>query len=144
MPRATSTASLPRAEVRDLVTQRLSDLVSAIEAHPQFRQAQPHKSLYYIWDFVQRTRYAMTELDNIAAGRPPQHPEQLKGILKPGDSGPAAAAGCFNDVCTRSWTIDMLISRPTSMVMMGLEPIDCGEDVKAKSKAVSEAFSDKI
>ena len=83
MPRSTTT-SLPSAEAQKRITDRLSDLVSAIEAHPQFKTPQPHRSLYYIWDFVQRSRYVMTELDNIAAGRPLQYPEQLKGMLKEG------------------------------------------------------------
>ena len=37
-------------------------------------------------------------------------------------------------------TVEMLVSRPTSLLMMGLEPIDFGDDVKAKAKAVGEAL----
>ena len=84
MPRSAAT-SLPSVETQKQITDRLSELVSAIAAHPQFTPPEPHRSLYYIWDFVQRTKYVMIELDNIAAGRPLQYPEQLKGMLKEGE-----------------------------------------------------------
>ncbi len=68
--------SLPTAEVRTEIIDKLSMFISAIETHPEWKPT-PNPSLHHVWDFVQRTRYMMTELDNIEAGRPLQHPEQL-------------------------------------------------------------------
>lgn len=86
----TSNAALPSSAARDRVAQSLTDLVQAIEAHPQMKPPNPHPTLFHSWDFVQRTRYILSELDNIAAGRPVQHPEQIPEYRDGGESH-----GCF-------------------------------------------------
>lgn len=69
--------SLPSQQVRDDITVKLGDLVSAIETHPSWTPPTPPKGIYHVWDFVNRSRYIMTELDNILEGKPVKHPEQI-------------------------------------------------------------------
>lgn len=69
--------TLPSPTVRDDITAKLGDLIQAIEAHPSWTPPSPPKGLYHVWDFVNRSRYIMTELDNIREGKPVQHPEQI-------------------------------------------------------------------
>lgn len=69
--------SLPSSEIRQDIYEHLNDLVKAIESHPQWTPPSPPRGLYHIWDFVCRSRYIMSELDNIAEGKPLQHPEQI-------------------------------------------------------------------
>jgi hypothetical protein len=49
-----------------------------------------HPTLYNTWDFSMRTHYILSELDNILAGRPIQHPEQV-----PDYAGPPGGSGEF-------------------------------------------------
>lgn len=72
-----STTSLPSPEIRQEIFDRLNDLVTALESHPQWTPPSPPQGLYHVWDFVCRSRYIISELDNITAGRPTQHPEQI-------------------------------------------------------------------
>jgi hypothetical protein len=68
---------LPDSQLRDNITAKLADLIKTIEAHPSWIPPQPHKGLYHVWDFANRTWYIMTELDNIRDGRPLRYPEQI-------------------------------------------------------------------
>jgi hypothetical protein len=70
-------APLPNPEIRANITAKLTDLITAIEAHPAWIPPQPHKGLFHVWDFVNRSRYIMTELDNIRDGRPLTYPDQI-------------------------------------------------------------------
>lgn len=72
-----SPQTLPSTEARQDIIAKLTELVTALEAHPSWTPPQPHPGLFHVWDFVSRSRYIMTELDNIEAGRPVQHPEQI-------------------------------------------------------------------
>jgi hypothetical protein len=72
-----SDATIPSSEYRETITARFSDLISAIESHSSWTPPNVDRSLFHVWDFVKRSHYIMTELDNIAAGRPVQHPEQI-------------------------------------------------------------------
>jgi hypothetical protein len=72
-----STSQLPTPEQREDITARLADLVSAIESHSQWTPPNVDRGLFHVWDYVKRSHYIMTELDNIAAGRKVQHPEQI-------------------------------------------------------------------
>lgn len=84
----TSTNSLPSPALRDTVSAKLDELVEAVVAHPRMRTASSrHPTFYHVWDFAMRTRYIVSELDNVAAGRPVQHPEQLPGYRKPAVEG---------------------------------------------------------
>lgn len=38
-------------------------------------------------DFANRTRYILSELDNVEAGRPVEHPEQIPDYRKPSREG---------------------------------------------------------
>jgi hypothetical protein len=47
----------------------------------------------------------------------------------------------MEDVMTRSFTIDAMITGPPMMLaVMGLSPVHFGDEIKAKSKAVCESF----
>jgi hypothetical protein len=71
-------AAIPPLDVRDEITARLQDLVEALEAHPSWSTSPPPpRNLFHVWDFVKRSHYIMTELDNIEQGRPTRHPEQI-------------------------------------------------------------------
>jgi hypothetical protein len=58
-----------------------------------------------------------------------------------GTPNPAKAKELLNGVAGRSMTLDMLIDppNPIMLAMMGMEPVDVGEEIKRKSKAVVEA-----
>ncbi|KAH8686896.1 hypothetical protein BGZ61DRAFT_47633 [Ilyonectria robusta] len=130
--------SIPAPEVREVITARLSDLVQALEAHPAWTPASPPRNLFFVWDFVKRSHYIMTELDNISNGRPIKHPEQIP----PNDAtGDRAAALSFQDVCTRSMTVSEMIQNPRMLVMLGLSNIDFSDDVRQKSRALSDAIT---
>ncbi|KAL0930797.1 uncharacterized protein CTRU02_213532 [Colletotrichum truncatum] len=135
--------ALPSPEVRATITERLSDLIKAIEAHPAWKPENPHRGLYHIWDFVNRSRYIMTELDHIRDGEPVRYPEQIRqqsGTLGR-TTGPAAAAECFSDVCGRAITINEMISSPRFLTMMGLPQVDYGNEVTSKAQAVVDAIA---
>ena len=72
-----SPKSLPSPETRQDIINKLTELITALEAHPAWTPPNPHPGLFHVWDFVNRSKYIMTELDNIEAGRPVQHPEQI-------------------------------------------------------------------
>ncbi|TDZ18476.1 hypothetical protein Cob_v008708 [Colletotrichum orbiculare MAFF 240422] len=132
-------STIPSPEVRADIIDRLSDLIKAIEAHPAWIPPNPNRGLFHIWDFVNRSRYILTEVYNIRDGQPVKHPEQIPQ-QKSGRTGPAAAAESFNDVRTRAVTVDQMISSPRLLTMMGLPQVDYGADVIAKSKAVLDAL----
>jgi len=77
MPNTAQSLPLPSPENREEIASKLSELIAAIEAHPAWTPPQPHKGLYRIWDFTQRTKYVVEELYNIRDGRPILHPEQI-------------------------------------------------------------------
>ncbi|KAF9761787.1 hypothetical protein IL306_003690 [Fusarium sp. DS 682] len=147
----TSISQLPTPEQRENITARLADLISAIEAHSQWTPPNVDRGLFHVWDFVKRSHYIMTELDNIAAGRKVQHPEQIpknedkciwtytlfSGTVA---SGPEAALASYTDVFTRSITINEMIQNPRMLVMLGLSNVDFGPAIQEKSKAVKDAM----
>ncbi|KZL70863.1 hypothetical protein CT0861_09732 [Colletotrichum tofieldiae] len=132
-------SGLPSPEVRATITEKLSDLIAALEAHPAWIPPSPHRGLFHIWDFVNRSRYIMTELDHIRDGEPVQHPEQIPQ-QKSGRTGPDAAAESFADVCGRSVTVNEMVSNPRLLTMMGLPQVDYGSDITAKAQAVVDAI----
>jgi hypothetical protein len=58
--------------------------VRAIEAHDQFAPPDTHPTLYWVWDFVKRSKYMLSEYENIKNGRPLQYPDQFR----PAPGGP--------------------------------------------------------
>ncbi|KAH6890529.1 hypothetical protein B0T10DRAFT_322182 [Thelonectria olida] len=132
-------ATIPPLDVRDEITARLQDLVEALEAHPSWSTSPPPpRNLFHVWDFVKRSHYIMTELDNIEQGRPTRHPEQIP--RNAGASGANAAALSFQDVVTRSVTINEMIQNPQMLVMLGLSRIDFGDNVRERSRALAASF----
>ncbi|KAF5018083.1 hypothetical protein F66182_9958 [Fusarium sp. NRRL 66182] len=138
-PSASSGEALPSSEARETITSRLADLISAIESHSQWTPPNVPPSLFHVWDFVKRSHYIMTELDNIAAGRPVQHPQQIPKN-DGATSGPRAAELSFTDVCTRTITIDEMIQNPRMLVMLGMSNVDFGDAIREQSRAVKEAI----
>lgn len=45
-------------------------------------------------DFANRTRYILSELDNVEAGRPVAHPEQIPDYRKPSREGGEFYSSC--------------------------------------------------
>ncbi|KAF5633063.1 hypothetical protein F52700_6164 [Fusarium sp. NRRL 52700] len=132
-------SQLPTTEQRQDITARLADLITAIESHSQWTPPNVDRGLFHVWDFVKRSHYIMTELDNIAAGKKVQHPEQIpknEGVA----SGPEAALASYTDVCTRTITINEMIQNPRMLVMLGLSNVDFGPAIQEKSAAVKEAI----
>ncbi|KAJ3500193.1 hypothetical protein NM208_g17203 [Fusarium decemcellulare] len=85
----------------------------------------------------------MTELDNISAGRPTKHPEQIPrndGAA----SGAEAAALSFHDVVTRTFTIDEMIQNPRMLVMLGLSNIEFGDTVRERSRALKASIAQTL
>ncbi|KAF5692629.1 hypothetical protein FDENT_2746 [Fusarium denticulatum] len=144
-------SQLPTAEQRENITARLADLIIAIESHSQWTPPNVDRGLFHVWDFVKRSHYIMTELDNIAAGRKVQHPEQIPKnegectwayttFFVTVASGSEAALASYTDVCTRTITINEMIQNPRMLVMLGLSNVDFGSAIQEKSAAVKEAI----
>ena len=136
-------SSIPSAAAREPILASLDALLLAIQAHPNWPPAgsstPPNPSLFHVWDFVGRSRYILSELDNIREGRPLRHPEQVPGA----GAGEQAAAQAYQDVRARATMIDAMVQNPQKLVMLGMSQIDFGEEVRQKSKAVNDAM-DKV
>jgi len=53
---------------------------SAVTEHPLWKDPpNPNPTLYHVWDLVMRSKYMLSEYENIRAGRPLQHPNQFRG-----------------------------------------------------------------
>ena len=83
MPSATpaNPSALPSATIRAEISTKINHLVHAILSHPLMGEQTPHKTLHHLWDFAMRTKYILSELDNIEAGRPVQYRDQFTGVL---------------------------------------------------------------
>ncbi|RGP80963.1 hypothetical protein FLONG3_889 [Fusarium longipes] len=134
---------IPSPEHREKITARFADLISAIEDHQGWNPPNVDRSLFHVWDFVKRSHYIMTELDNMVAGRPLKHPEQIPKNDGT-NTGPKAAAASFHDVFTRTMLINQSIQDPRMLVMIGMSNIDMGSAIKEKSTAVMEALTDAV
>jgi hypothetical protein len=73
-----STSVLPPLAARQQVEARIQDLVDAVEAHPKMQPPNRHPTLHHVWDFAMRSKYILSELDNIEGGFAVEHPEQIK------------------------------------------------------------------
>ncbi|KAK4106921.1 hypothetical protein N658DRAFT_491542 [Parathielavia hyrcaniae] len=69
-PTPPTTSVLPPLAARQVVAAKLT----ALTAHPQMQPRRRHRTLFHILDFAMRTDYVLSELDNIEAGPPLQHP----------------------------------------------------------------------
>ncbi|KAI9167504.1 hypothetical protein HJFPF1_03632 [Paramyrothecium foliicola] len=135
--------NLPPTAVRETILSDFDSLIRALESHPSWpasgSTAPPHPSLYHVWDFVNRSRYIMTEIDNIRDGKPLRHPEQVPSNGGAA-SGEQAAAQSFDDVCSRAVMMDSMVQNPQMLTMLGLSQIDFGQDMRKASKAASDAL----
>jgi hypothetical protein len=53
---------------------------SALTAHPEWKPPPNNQpTLFYLWDFVMRSKYMLSEYDAIKAGGPLKHPRQFTG-----------------------------------------------------------------
>ncbi|KAH6604306.1 hypothetical protein Trco_007752 [Trichoderma cornu-damae] len=130
-------APVPSPEILAAIAAKLDALILAVESHPQFNRAAPSGGLFHVWDFVNRTKYMLSEVDGI---RQPGYRFRHEGQIKITKRGEAAAEELFNDTWTRSMTIDQLINGPPMMrVMMGMGG-ELSPEIEAGSKAVLEAF----
>ncbi|KAK1832357.1 hypothetical protein QBC39DRAFT_381700 [Podospora conica] len=141
----TPTSVLPPLAVRNEIGAKLEDLIAALAAHPLMQRREKHKTVLHTWDFTNRTRYILSELDNIEAGRPVQYPAQIPDYRRPrnGARDPSKAREHMTDVFTRSMTVKMMVDADEGMpmlAMMGLMPIDFGADVQDKATAVMVAL----
>ncbi|KAK4043283.1 hypothetical protein C8A01DRAFT_13181 [Parachaetomium inaequale] len=146
MPSATTPrqiAALPPLQARDQIRARLTSLTDAIAAHPGMRPPTRHPTLYHIWDFAMRTNYILSELDNMAAGRALQYPEQIPDYSASGKGtpDPAQAWEHFSDAGCRCTLIELMLCHPNRAMMaaMGLQDMDFGEELKGKAREVVEA-----
>lgn len=141
---------IPQGAAREDIVFGLSALLNAIEAHPAWTntaatpttttsQPQPHPGLFQLWDFVKRSHYIMTELDNIQEGKPVQHADQIPPAEMAEDNEERARMA-FTDVLTRTITINKIVNHPKMMAIPGQETIDFGDEIKLKSQAVLDAI----
>jgi len=131
---------IPPPQVRATIASKLADFVAAIETHPKWNLEQPDRGVFYVWDFVNRTKYMLSEVDTLREGREPQHADQIKSAAR----GQTAAEELFADVVTRSITIDQMVNGPAFMLsMMGLD-VDITPEMKSKSRAVKDVLTDGL
>jgi len=132
--------NLPIDQERHDVDVRLEDLLDAITQHPQWKNPpNQHPTLYHVWDFVMRSKYMLSEYENIKAGRPIQHPNQFPSGVGTGDE---AALKTFQDVCGRTMMLQLLVNDTTGKtdLMTGNTgpPLNFGKRVKDAVKALMD------
>ncbi|EHK17077.1 uncharacterized protein TRIVIDRAFT_216900 [Trichoderma virens Gv29-8] len=128
---------VPSPEVRAAIAAKLDALIQAVETNPHFSRSSSSGGLYHVWDFAQRTKYMLSEIDGIRQeGYQFKHAGQIK-ITKRGED---AAKELYMDTFTRSITLDQLVSGPPLMrTMMGMAG-EISPEIQAAAKAVVEAF----
>ncbi|PQE15909.1 hypothetical protein CJF31_00008501 [Rutstroemia sp. NJR-2017a BVV2] len=86
----------------------------------------------------------ISEYDNIANGRPVQHPNQFRPA--PG-SGEAAAVKVFQEACGRTMMVQMIVNDTSGRmaIMTGSSgpPMDYGESVKQAVADLDKAIPDE-
>lgn len=68
---------IPDPAAQEAIAAKLDDFAKALERHPNWTPPRPHPGLLHVWDFVKRSHYIMTEIDNIRHGRPLKYPDQI-------------------------------------------------------------------
>ncbi|KAI9832845.1 MAG: hypothetical protein M1826_001011 [Phylliscum demangeonii] len=127
---ATPDVSGPSEEVLDQTTLKLTELMDAIQAHPQWQPPHNmHNKLYFIWDFIGRSRQMVIEV-----------PQTQR------EKGADAANKQYNEAAQRLIFTRILMndnSAKAAMVTMSdpARPVDFGPDVKRKMDEVDTAFS---
>ncbi|KFX90349.1 hypothetical protein O988_04198 [Pseudogymnoascus sp. VKM F-3808] len=127
----------PTPEKRAAMEQKLGELIQAIENHELWTPPTPNQTLYHVWDFLNRSKYMLSEFDNIEAGRPLTHPNQFRPA--PG-TGAAAAKRVYDDVVGRNMMAQMMVTDTTGKTAMltgGSGAVDFGSDAKEKVRALN-------
>ncbi|KAI9648678.1 hypothetical protein NHQ30_003316 [Ciborinia camelliae] len=118
------------AQLRDDIETHHKKVIEALESHPLWDEK--HPSIYFLWDFVQRGKYMLSEYDNVLTGSPLQHPDQFRPA--PRGSGEDSALKVFQEVCGRTLMLKMIVTdttgRMTRMTGNSGPPIDYGDNVK--------------
>jgi len=137
----TTQLPLPTPQQREDVAARLEGIIDALIEHPKWENP-PNKNptLYHVWDFVMRSKYMLSEYENVKNGKSVQYPSQFGGAVGSGDQ---AALGVFQDVCSRTMMLGLLVndtSGKTSMLTGNAgPPLDFGQKVKDAVKALETA-----
>ncbi|KFY17697.1 hypothetical protein V491_04951 [Pseudogymnoascus sp. VKM F-3775] len=139
--------SAPTAEKRAALDQKLGELIQvlilgpfdkAIENHELWVPPTPNQTLYHVWDFLNRSKYMLSEFDNIEAGRALTHPNQFRPA--PG-TGANAAKQVYQDVVGRNMMAQMMITDTSGKTAMltgnSGPPVDFGTDAKEKVRALN-------
>ncbi|KAI9818209.1 MAG: hypothetical protein M1827_000834 [Pycnora praestabilis] len=117
--------SLSASQVISAMNRKLTDLIDALEAHPEMQPPHAHKTIYYIWDFVQRSRHMLNQLD----------PAKI-------DTRDNAEVEDFQDILGRCAFAETLINDDSGRLTMMTggdpsRPFDFGADVKTKARALN-------
>jgi hypothetical protein len=67
----------PSPAARQAVSDALAALIAAIQDHPAFAPSNMNPTIYHVWDFLQRSRYMLSEYESIRDGKKLTHPEQF-------------------------------------------------------------------
>ncbi|TVY18708.1 hypothetical protein LARI1_G003850 [Lachnellula arida] len=141
----TTQLPLPTSQQREDVAARLEGIIDALIEHPKWENP-PNKNptLYHVWDFVMRSKYMLSEYENVKDGKAVQYPSQFSGGAA--GSGDQAALVVFQDVCSRTMMLDLLVndtSGKTAMLTGNTgPPLDFGQKVKDAVKALEAACPD--
>ncbi|TVY81876.1 hypothetical protein LSUE1_G004788 [Lachnellula suecica] len=136
-------AQPPTPQERANVAAGLQRVIDALTSNPQWNEANQNPTLFYVWDFTQNSLKRLADYENIQAGRPVQHPEQFRGGA---GSGNAAALKVFQDVCSRTMMLDMLVNDTTGkagMITGAGGALDFGQEARDAVAALSEACPDE-
>ncbi|OBT83873.1 hypothetical protein VE02_06132 [Pseudogymnoascus sp. 03VT05] len=121
----------PTPEKRAAMEQKLGELIQAIESHELWTPPTPNQTLYHVWDFLKRSKYMLSEFDNIEAGRALTHPNQFRPA--PGE--------VYDDVVGRIMMAQMMITDTTGKTAMltgsSGPPVDFGSDAKEKVRSLN-------
>ncbi|PVH87766.1 hypothetical protein DL98DRAFT_649374 [Cadophora sp. DSE1049] len=120
------------------IDSRLDTLIQAITSHPLWA-GESNQALYHLWDFVSRSKYLLSEYDNIKAGRGVEHPEQFK---RGAGSGNAKALEIFQDVCARTMMVQMMVEGGGGPISGG-QSMDYGQGVKDAVRGLKEACAEQ-
>ncbi|KAI9754214.1 MAG: hypothetical protein M4579_004811 [Chaenotheca gracillima] len=111
----------------NVAIEKLGELVDAIEGHVLWTPPNPNKALFFMWDFVQRSRHMLRTAPEVFEQR-----------------GAAAANEQVSDVAGRSIFTKILMQDTTGKfsIMVGQDPnnpLDFGETIIEKAEAVIQS-----
>ncbi|RDW64778.1 hypothetical protein BP6252_10429 [Coleophoma cylindrospora] len=111
----------------------LDGLVDALEQHEQWSSdSKPPPGLFFVHDFATRSKYMLSEYENIKEGKALQHPDQFRPAPGKGEN---AAVKVFDEVCGRTMMLKMIIddkSGKAAAMSGGGAPVDYGQTVRSK------------